>query len=154
MESDMLISWEVPAYEHRPKTSDWYWALGIIAVSGSVAAFFLGNFLFGVLILVGAFTMGLHGGKEPPQMHVEIGERGIRIDKVLYPYMSLRSFWITPNDPPKLIILSKKIFVPHIIVPMEDAIDPLLVHEKLVPFLDEEEQQEPLPYRLMDWLGF
>ena len=63
MESDMLISWEVPAYEHRPKTSDWYWALGIIAVSGSVAAFFLGNFLFGVLILVVAYTMGRHGAK-------------------------------------------------------------------------------------------
>lgn len=153
-EEDIFIGWQTLAYEHRAKSPDWYWALGIIAVSGAVAAFFFENYLFSVLILIGAFTMALYGAKHAPLLTVEIGERGVRVDHTLYPYLSLKSFWVTTDAEPKLMIQSQKTFVPYIVIPLSDDVDPLIVREALLPFIEEQEHVEPLPHRLMDYLGF
>ena len=38
-----LFEWEGREYDHNPKSTDWYWALGIIAVAAAVAAIRLGS---------------------------------------------------------------------------------------------------------------
>ena len=40
------ISWEAPEHRHTDKSSDWYWALGIIAIAAAAAALVFGNTLF------------------------------------------------------------------------------------------------------------
>ena len=98
--------------------------------------------------------MALYGAKHAPELTIEIGERGIRVDNLLYPYLSLKSFWVTTNAQPKLMIQSQKTFVPYIILPLAEDVDPLIVREVLLPFIEEQEHVEPLPHRLMDYLGF
>lgn len=153
-QSDALIHWNVPAYEHRPKHVDWYWILGILSVSGAVLAFTFENYLFAVLILLSAFVLALYGSKEPPILSVTIRERGVHINRTLYPFLSLRSFFVIDAPHPKLMLTAQSAIAPYIIVPLGDDVDPVMVREILLTFLDEEEMVEPLPHRIMDRLGF
>lgn len=150
---EAFVSWQVPAYEYRPKTADWNWALGIITVACAIAAFFFGNYLFCIIILLSGSLLGIYGSKVPPVLSVAITERGVRVDSTLYPYSSLRSFWVSESDHPVLILASHHAMVPLITIPLGHE-DPLVVREVLLPFVDEEEMAEPLFHRFLDAIGF
>lgn len=153
-QTDALIHWNVPAYTHRPKSVDWYWILGIVSISGAVLAFTFENYLFAVLILLSAFVLALYGAKEPPLLSVTIRERGVQVDRTLYPFLSLKAFFVLDGPHPKLMLTAQSALTPYIIIPLSNEIDPVVVRETLLAFLDEEEMAEPFPYRLMDRLGF
>jgi hypothetical protein len=50
--------WSVITHEHRERTTDWYWALGLVAIAGAVASVFFGNTLLAIIILLGAGSIG------------------------------------------------------------------------------------------------
>ncbi len=150
------IAWEAAEHEFRERTADWFWTLGIITVSGALTSLILGNFIFSVVILLSGFALFLFGTRKPSVHRFELSERGIRIGVKLYPYLTLRSFWVEDQHAhlkPKLLIKSKKPFVPHLVIPLGDF-DPLRVREHLLQHLEEEEQREPLAHHLFEWLGF
>ncbi len=150
------ITWEAAEHEFRERTADWFWTLGIIIVSGALTSLILGNFLFSIVILLSGFALFLFGTRKPSVHQFELSERGIRIGPKLYPYLTLRSFWVEDQHEhlkPKLLIKSQKPFVPHLVIPLGD-LDPRSVHAYLLPYLQEEEQREPLAHHLFEWLGF
>jgi len=150
-----FISWRAPEYIKKDKSRDWYLAVGIIAVAGAVAAFILGNLLFGILILIAAFTLCLYAAKSPKLIKIKVGEKGIKIDKIYYPYANLESFWIEEDNyfEPVLIIKSKKMFVPIISVTVRN-IDPEELREYIGEYLEEEEMDEGLSNNILDFFGF
>jgi hypothetical protein len=149
------LIWQAYEYERRTKTSDWYWAIGILTIGGVVTAAVLGNLLFSVFILIAGFTIALHGTHEPHLATFEVNRHGILVDAVLYPYQSLRSFWVEDREGPRdmLIIRSQKMFMTHVALPIE-GVPPLLVREHLLEFLPEEHMREPLVHKLVDHFGF
>ena len=150
------IVWRAHEYVHTEKNSDWYWALGLIAVAGALFALMSGNVLFAVLILIASFVLALFATIKPKHIEFAVTQRGIRIDNELLPYNSLESFAvdeISPNHIPKLIIESKKLFSPHIVIPIEE-VSPDDVHDFLMNYLPEDDHMEPVTHRLMEWLGF
>ena len=156
MQEQQTIRWRAYEYEHREKNVDWFWVLGIIALTGAIAAIILGNLLFAIVIIIGAFTLALYAIRRPTLIHFEINERGIRIDNMLHPFISLDSFWVTDNtedEIPKLIIKSKKMLMPYLIIPL-DADVPREARNYLIMYLEEEEHAEPLSYKIMEHLGF
>ena len=155
-ENQPPLVWKAHEYEYREKSVDWFWALGIIATTGATAAVVLGNILFAVLIVIGTLTLALYAVRKPNLTQFEINDRGIRIDNTIHPYTSLDSFWVDDIDEralPKLLIKSKKTLMPYIIIPL-DRVSPADVRECLFLYLDEEEHTEPLPHKIMDYLGF
>ncbi|VAW13457.1 hypothetical protein MNBD_BACTEROID05-318 [hydrothermal vent metagenome] len=148
------IAWSVQEYEHKEKSTGWYIALGIIAISITIASFLLGNTLFSVLILVGTFTLAMYSMKKPEIMEIELRKQGILISGRIYQYNTLESFWVEEYDKePKIIIQSEKTLMPYIIIPLGDA-DPDKVREFLFEYIEEEEHHEPWSYKLMEYLGF
>lgn len=148
------LEWSAAEYPFREKTTDWYWALGIMAVAGAVASYIVGNFLFAVLILLGAFTVAAYGARRPHVVPFEISRRGIRSDTVLYPYSSLSSFWIIEGEEEsKILLQSTKFFMPYISIPLGNT-DPEMVRSFLLNFLEEREHIEPITQRIMDYLRF
>lgn len=150
------LSWQGHEYVHTEKTPDWYWALGLIAVAGAVASLLFNNVLFAVLILFGAFALALFAAREPKEVTFTLTQRGLRVNDVLYPYQSLESFAVdelSKNHIPKLIIESKRMFTPTLIIPLEN-VEEDHVHDFLLDFLPEEEHVEPVSHRIMEWLGF
>lgn len=149
------IEWEAHEHEHKERSTDWFWAVGIIAVAVAVTSIILGNIIFAILILVGAFSLALFINRPPVTTRIVIDEKGITRDKVRYPYSELRSFWVDVEHPHKKIILrSDKTFMPLIIVPLNDEIDADEVHEALLSFLQEEYHDLPLLEKVLEYLGF
>jgi len=154
MKHDEIITWSALEYEHKEKSADWYWALGVIAVAGSATAFLLGNILLSILIVIGAFTLAMYGRRRPEMMDVKLGKRGVFVNDTLYPYNTLKSFWVEEQDKEsKVLIESEKMLMPYIVIPLNDA-DPDEVREFLFEYLEEEEHSEPLSHKFMEYLGF
>ncbi|MCR4274662.1 MAG: hypothetical protein NUW02_01255 [Candidatus Campbellbacteria bacterium] len=148
------LAWKTLEYEHKPRSSDWFWGLGIIAIAGVILSIFLGNFLFGVVIGVGAVALGLHALRHPHIIECEIQDRGVRIGDTLFPYRTLESFWIDERlIPNRLLLKSQKMFMPHIIVPLAD-ISTDEVRDTLLQYLDEEEVHETFSDRIVELAGF
>src|SRR3989344_7369515 len=148
------INWLAHEHEYKERNSDWFWAVGIVAFSVAIDSIIFGNVIFGILVLVASFAMALFINREPDEVKVTINERGIARGRVFYPYESLDSFWIDhEHSHPKILLRSKKFFLPLIIVPL-GASNPEEIHGTLSRFLDEEFHSLPLIERVLEYLGF
>lgn len=149
------IEWIAHEHEHKERSSDWFWAVGIITVSIAVASVIFGNTIFGILILVAAFSLSLFINREPDEIRVEISERGITRDKMHYPFESLESFWIDIDHPhPKILLRSTKFFLPLIVVPLGEEADIDLIGETLSQYISEEPHSLPFVEKVLEYLGF
>lgn len=149
------ISWQGYEYDYHEKSSDWFWALGIIALSSAVTAIIFKNILFALLILIGAFTVALFAAKRPHLVHFEIQKRGVVIDETVYPYKTLESFWIDEDEygHHSLLLKSQRFVMPHIVIPLpEDLVED--IRSVLLTKLEEEEMEEPVFHRLLEFFGF
>lgn len=149
------MEWDAHEYEHKERSSDWFWAVGIVAVALAIAAIIFKNIILGILILVGAFALTIFAKRPPNHVRVVLDERGIVRNKVFYPYSTLESFWIDVEHPHKKIILrSKKVLMPLIIVPLGEEVEVEELHENLSLVLKEEFHSLPLVEKLLEYLGF
>ncbi len=150
-----LVEWETVEYHHTHKSADWYWAVGIVALTGAILSFMLGSFVFALFIIFGALALCIHAAKPPQTIRCEVASKGIVVHDTLFPYTTIDSFWVETiyNTSPKLIIKSKKFFMPFITIIISD-IDPEHVRGTLLAYLKEEEHQEPFGQRVMEYLGF
>lgn len=156
--SSPTLAWSAYEHEHRERSPEWFWTVGIIAVAAALAALILGNALFGVLIIISAFLLALFAAKQPDLVSFEINDKGIRIDKTLYPYRTLDSFSVTHQDEenhpaPKLLVQSQKALMPLLVIPLTDDIDTEALHDYLLQFMKEEEHREPISQRLLELIG-
>ena len=151
---DESLKWSAPEYNHYQRSTDWFWAVGIITVSIAVLAFFYNNALFGILILLAAGILVFYAVRVPQNVDYEINQRGIVVGKELHPYLTIESFWLeTRLGEPKIILKSKKALLPYIIIPVhEDSADE--VASVLRNFLEEKELAELASHRIMEYLGF
>tara|TARA_B100000745_G_scaffold46060_1_gene27753 strand:+ start:6619 stop:7080 length:462 start_codon:yes stop_codon:yes gene_type:complete len=149
------IVWKAYEHSHTNKGADWFWALGIIAVSSAIVAILFKNFLFALLIIVGAFTMALLSSKPPRERTFALTQRGVMVDESLYPYQMLVAFCIKDRDSdnPTLIIDAQHFLTPHLVMPLAE-VDVERVHTYLSEHLSEEELEEPLGQRLLERFGF
>ena len=148
------IHWQAFEYMHREKSSDWFWAVGIISAAGAATAVIFNDILFAVLIVVGTFALCLYAARRPVRVNFEINEKGIIVEKTQYPYTSLESFWVEENiGTPKVLIKSNKVMMPFIILPIEEA-GADHIREYLSEHLPQEEHNEPLLHHVMEYLGF
>ena len=147
-----LYEWNTMEYVPQKKSVDWYWAIGIIAVSATVASLIYNNFLFAVFVIVGTASLILFQIRKPRQIHVALFPQGIKIDSYLYPYDSMKSFWIEDSHP-RLHLASTRFISPAIIIPLEEA-NLNQVHNILSDNLEEKEVKPTLMNALVDRLGF
>ncbi len=148
------LSWQAPEYHHYQRSTDWFWAVGIITICISVLAFIFHNALFGILILLSAGILIFYTLRVPQDVNYEINKRGIVVGKDLHPYLTIEAFWMeTRAGEPKIILKSKKTIMPYIIIPVhEESADE--VADILRNFLEEKELAEPASHKVMEYLGF
>ena len=154
MATDALISWRAPAHFHTQKTSDWYWAVGIITLALTAVALMFGQIITGIFIVVAATALVIHASHPPEEIYYEINDRGLVVGDILYPFLSLESFYI-PHDhfPPKLLVKARKLFMPLMAIYILDT-DPEEVREILLRYIAETTHHEPLLKYLLERFGF
>jgi len=149
------MEWDAQEYEHKHRSPDWFWAVGIVSISVAITFIILGNIIVAILVIIGVFALALFADRPPSTLHVVVDEKGITRGNVRYPYQTLQSFWIDTEHPHKKIILkSEKLLMPLIIVPLSDDTDIDELHEKLSLFMHEEYHSLPFVEKILEYLGF
>jgi len=149
------ISWKTLEYKKKERTTDWYWSVGIITISLIIISIILKNYSFVGLLFIAIITSYVFFIKNPEVLDIKIDKRGLIINKKMYPFAILETFWvdISEENNYKLILRSKKTFMPLIIIPIKE-IDHLEVRDFLLKYLPETEMYEPTIYKIIDKLGF
>ncbi len=153
----VLFEWEGQEYEHNPKSADWYWALGIIAVAATIAAILFSSYLIALLILVAAVTIALHGAKHPPLHRFRVVDHGLMIGEELYSYDDMISFSVLEDIegefPPLLSIKNNHWLSPHLMIPLE-GVDVDEVYTHFLAHVDEGKHNLTMTDVVAAWLGF
>lgn len=151
-----LIEWSASEYEYFPKSADWYWAVAIITLALIfTTVYFFKNIILGVLFFLIGFIVSLYGAKKPRTVNFALTHQGLVVGEKLYPYEHLKSFWLDYNPPERkeLIIISKKLFMPKIIISLTD-VDPNPIREFLIKILKEEYQEPSLTEAIAKYFRF
>jgi hypothetical protein len=149
-----IIEWEDFEYEYKHKSSDWYWAIAAIAVAIAVASILYGNIILAILIIIAATTICIHSTHKPHLLRYELNHKGVIVDKIMYPYATLESFWVEDRDNnPRILFKSHKTFMPYVILPL-GPVSPDDARDYLFNFLPEKEHLEPLLQKILEYFGF
>jgi hypothetical protein len=157
MEKNKKITWEALSHIKTEKSSDWYWILGIITIGASILSIYFNNLLLALLILIGTFAIFVQTNIEPKTQKFELNRKGVVVGSTLYPYSTLESFYVIDEDGwdrDRILIKSKKNFMPLITIPLGESVKPEQASEFLIEYLDEEHLQESAIERIMLILGF
>lgn len=148
------LKWSVIEYEERDRSKDWYWALGIIVVAGSITSIIFANYFFAVFLFLAGGSIAMLALKKPEMVDYEIGAEGLRIKNQIYLYKHVKSFFVRDDERPLLFIKSDRVFMPIVQIPLGDQ-NPEQVREIMLSSnIKEEEMKEHFGEKVMDHLGF
>ena len=154
MPTRTVLRWSAYEHEHIPRGSDWFWALGIIALSAAIIAILFHDVLFAILILIAAAILGMLANVPPEIIQFEISDRGIRTGDTMHRFEEIIAFWVEEHgvERPLLLVDTVKFMAPNLIIPLEN-IDPHLVRTYLQRHADEVPMQEPLAHKILEFFG-
>ncbi len=152
MEHKAILEWDSPQHHFDKKTNDWYWILGVIVVGASVLAFYFGNFLFGVFIIIAGLTIGMLSYRETKIISVKITHKGIIFGRSLYLWTSYKSFWIEDEhvNGPRILLHPIGSVQPIVTIPINEEVDLNDVRDILLEFLEEEFLTESIFHKWFD----
>ncbi len=154
MAEEPALRWSAYEHDHVERGADWFWALGIAAVSIAITAVILHDVFFGILVLIAAVTLGLLATTPPDLTSFEVSSKGVRVNDTLHRFDHIISFWVEDehDDRPLLLVDTTKFLSPNLIIPIEE-IDPGLVREFLKDHAKEVPMKEPLAHKILEFLG-
>ncbi len=153
-QSRVILRWNAYEHEHIERGSDWFWALGIVAVSIAIVSILFHDILFSALILIAAITIAILAVHPPELVEFEVSERGIRVAGKLHRYDEIISFWVEDEHDgrPLLLVDTIKFMHPNIIIPIEH-IDPHTVRAYLKQHTEEVHMKEPVAHKILEFFG-
>ena len=152
----ILLVWKAPQYEHRKKTSDWYWVLGILTLAGITLSLLAKNFLLAFLIAISVVFIIFYADKESPITTITITKKGIGMNNLLYPYSSIQSFWVykTTTGLYRLLLHVDRGYLPYFTVPIASEVSLENLRTLLREHIEEKEHPEPTLDQIMHHIGF
>jgi len=154
MDGNEKLSWTALEYEEKERSADWFWALGIIFATSSIAAIIFGNYFFAALLILSGLLLGFFAVKKPDLITYELNERGLKIGNRLYPYENIKSFWVQLEIKPLLFIHSERVFMPILSIPIEEIMAEEIHSILLAKNVLEKEMKEHPSEKIMEMLGF
>ncbi|MBU1289700.1 hypothetical protein KKG85_00415 [Patescibacteria group bacterium] len=155
IKTDLSLEWNAPEFFYFEKTEIWFVVSGLIAIALFLWALWTRNIFFALIIILGYFIITAYAIKKPRKIAAKITAEGIKIDRALYPYDNLKSFWIFYEPPTlkEISVLSRKKIMPHIKIPLGEQ-DPVAARKALIQYLPEKRQEESLTDNLSRQIKF
>ena len=154
MEEKEKIEWSALEYEEKERSVDWFWALGIIVVAGSITSLIYGNYFFAMLLILSGILLGFFAIKKPEMVSYELNKKGLKIKTRLFPYESIKSFFVQTAPKLMLFVKSSRMFMPILSMPIEDNLAEDIRSIMLLNNVKEEEMKEGPSEKIMERLGF
>ena len=154
MDDKEKMSWSALEYEDKTRSTDWFWALGIIVVAASITSIIYGNYFFAILVILSGILLGFFAIKKPEMISYELNKKGLKIKTRLFPYDTIKAFFIQTAPKPTLFIKSSRMFMPIISMPIENNLAEEIKSIMLSNNVKEEEMKENPSEKIMESLGF
>ncbi|MEI6280637.1 MAG: hypothetical protein WCP17_01395 [bacterium] len=154
MDANEKLEWSALEYEEKERNPNWFWALGIIIVTSSIASIIFNNYFFAALLVLSGLLLGFFAIKKPEMVTYELNSSGLKIRNRLYPYENIKSFWVQVEPKPMLFIHSERIFMPILTIPIETALAEDIHFIMSSQNIAEVEMKEHPSDKIMDVLGF
>lgn len=176
---DDIISWKVQEYVSPKKNRRWYLIASLVAVICIVYALLTLNYIFVVIIILGAILIILTDGAKPAILDIELSDDGVKVGKEFYVYEQLDNFFIIyrPKDGIKNLYIEFKRFVKpqvsgaakagryewmlwlmnfartRLSIPLDDM-NPVVIRKNLLKYIKEDTERTdiPLSEKLSDML--
>ena len=126
-----------------PKTTEWFWALGIFGFALIVFAILLKSYLLIVIVALAAFIIYNHRNRKSETINFRLNDNGLYIEDKFHSYDSFESFWIFPGKSPEFVLRRQERFIPLLIVPFHEN-DEAQIRKILAEHLEEKEEHESL----------
>lgn len=148
--------WDATEMARPEKTVDWYWGLGILVVTAIILCIIAKNYLLSILITLGGVMLAYSANDKPHAVNVEISERGVKINKDLYTYETINSFWMFTDTKNKnqLLLVTGRPWMPKHIIALPDSISAKDIRSYLVTFIEEKETKPSVIDTIVDAFGF
>ena len=150
------VNWRIEEPDLTPKTTEWFWAFGILAFALIVFSILLKNYLLTIILALAIFIIYSSKNKKPELINFRLDNDGLYIEHKFYPYDSFESFWIFParggspeggenttDKERELALRFKRHLAPLLIVPFHNDDEPR-IRRILNKYLPESEEQESL----------
>lgn len=151
--SQILAQWTALEYPKRERRKDWFWAVGIIAISGAISAILSHNTLFGILILLATATLLFYSKREPNELYCKITPTKIAVGSTAYPFEKIKNFWIDEHGKTTLLLSVDKLMMSTVAIPVV-GIETAVIREILLEHLSESQLHQSLFESLLEYLGF
>ncbi len=157
---DEKLTWSALEYEDKERSRDWFWALGIIVITSSIAAIIFGDYFFAGLLILSGLILGFFAIKKPEVINYELNDAGLKIQDRLYPYENIKAFWVqvaVPSNPkikPTLFIHSQRAFMPVISMPIAENMAETIHAVFSAQNIPEQEMREHVSEKIVEVLGF
>jgi hypothetical protein len=140
------ISWEAHEFRHYPKNAGWY--VGLVIITVLTIAFFViyeHDIFAAVSLGIIAILIFLFSRQTPNRVEIELNSKGVRFDKLFYPYQQLKYFWVVKAEHHKTINLHTSALVNNIVILELEDQDPEAARQYLLQYLPEHPETEPTP---------
>ena len=154
------LNWSALEYEEKERSTDWFWALGVIVVAGAITAIIFNNYFFALFLIISGLLLGLFAIKKPEMVDYELNLKGFQIKNRLFPYEKIQGFWVQTELPnktdvkPTLFIKSERKFLPVLSIPINLELANQIKRIMMLKKVPEIEMHEHPSDGIMEYLGF
>ncbi len=137
------VNWRIEEPNFTPKTTEWFWAFGILTFALIVFSILLKNYLLTIILALAIFIIYSSKNKKPELINFRLDNDGLYIEHKFYPYDSFESFWIFLAHNREIAFRYKRHLAPLLILPFHSDDEPQ-IRKILTKYLTESEEQESL----------
>jgi len=149
-----LFQWKANEFAEYSKNSSWYLLVIVVAIAIAAVFWWLKNWTAIGVVAAAAIALIAQAKTKPKSVSVQLFREGIVVNNKVYPYDSLKSFWIISGDHPVFRLEQTGFLRPHINVPIAEE-DPAQIQLFLAKFLPENEKKgEDIADIIQRWTRF
>lgn len=89
-----LLSWKAPEFQHYKKNPLWFPIQAAVTLGLTTYFVLTKQYLVSIIVILGAIILYRLAHQEPEVLPVVFSPQGIKFKEKLWPYKSLKSFWI------------------------------------------------------------
>ncbi len=148
------IEWSAPEYDHKERSVDWFWTIGLVTLIATIVAIWFASYVFAIFIFISGGCLIMFTLRPPLEINFSIETEGLTIGKDMYEWKNLKGFNIKKKkESAKLLIETRKYFLPVYTIPLPmDLIDE--VKDELKKVIPNIELEESKSMQFMEKLGF
>jgi hypothetical protein len=149
------IEWLAPEYNHKERSNDWFWTIGLVTIIACILAIYFGNYVFAIFLFISGASLIFFSLRHPPDVMYKMETKGLTMGKDFYEWKNIKSFNIKNTDDAeaKLLIETKKYLLPVYTIPVpKEMIEKIKTN--IILIIPRSEIDESKSMVFMEKLGF